>query len=215
MVKIALIVFLAHFLTLRVSHINELQKGILIPLLVTGLLAGMIVIQPDFGTTAILVGITLLMIYLAGGRLTHLAGLAALFLPVAVWMLVHKSYRLARLMTFLDPWKDPRHSGFQIIQSLISFGSGGAFGVGIGDGMQKLFYLPEPHTDFILLGHRRRGGIRGRGPGPDALHGAHRPGFPDFHQGAGNSLATCWPQAHDHARPGGLHQHCRGHGLIP
>jgi cell division protein FtsW len=159
MVKIALIVFLAHFLTLRVSHIQELQKGIMIPLLVTGLLAGMIVIQPDFGTTAILVGITLLMIYLAGGRLTHLAGLAALFLPVAVWMLVHKSYRLARLMTFLDPWKDPRHSGFQIIQSLISFGSGGAFGVGIGDGMQKLFYLPEPHTDFILSVIAEEGGF--------------------------------------------------------
>ncbi len=159
LVKIALIVFLAHFLTLRVSRIREIKQGILIPLIVTGIIAALILLQPDFGTTVIIAVITLLMIYLAGGRIVHLASLAALFLPVAVWMLVHKSYRLARLMTFLDPWKDPRHSGFQIIQSLISFGSGGALGVGLGDGMQKLFYLPEPHTDFILSVIAEEGGF--------------------------------------------------------
>jgi len=123
---------------------------LLIPLAVTGVMVALILLQPDFGTTVIIAVITFMMIYLAGGRLVHLAGVAALFFPVAAWLLVHKSYRLARLMAFLDPWKDPRRSGFQIIQSLISFGSGGATGVGIGDGMQKLFYLPEPHTDFIL-----------------------------------------------------------------
>jgi len=150
MVKIAMILFLAHFLTLRVNRIREIREGLLIPLAITGVLVGLILLQPDFGTTVIITLISLLMIYLAGGRILHLAGLAALFVPIAAWLLLHKSYRMARLMTFLDPWKDPRHSGFQIIQSLISFGSGGAFGVGIGDGMQKLFYLPEPHTDFIL-----------------------------------------------------------------
>jgi len=150
MAKIALILFLAHYLTFKVNRIREFSQGLLIPLAVTGALVGLILLQPDFGTTVILAVIGLAMIFLAGGRLLHLAGIVALFIPVAVWLLFHKSYRLARLMTFLDPWKDPRHSGFQIIQSLISFGSGGAFGVGIGDGMQKLFYLPEPHTDFIL-----------------------------------------------------------------
>ncbi len=150
MVKIALILFLAYFLTQRVNRIREIRQGLLIPVGVTGVLVGLILLQPDFGTTVIMAVITLMMIYLAGGRILHLAGIIALFIPVAIWLLLHKSYRLARLMTFLDPWKDPRHSGFQIIQSLISFGSGGAFGVGIGDGMQKLFYLPEPHTDFIL-----------------------------------------------------------------
>ncbi|MCL2669153.1 MAG: putative lipid II flippase FtsW [Syntrophaceae bacterium] len=158
-VKIALILFLAHFLTQRADYIKEIRKGILIPLLVTVLLAGMIVIQPDFGAMAILVIIALLMIYMAGGRIVHLAGLAALSLPVAIWMLVHKSYRLARVMTFLDPWQDPSHSGFQIVQSLIAFGSGGPFGVGIGDGLQKLFYLPEPHTDFILSVIAEEGGF--------------------------------------------------------
>jgi cell division protein FtsW len=163
MVKIALIVFLAHFLTLKVNRIREFSQGLLIPLAVTGAMAGLILIQPDFGTTVIIAVITLLMIYLAGGRILHLAGVAALFIPVAVWLLVHKSYRLARLMTFLDPWKDPRHTGFHIIQSMISFGSGGALGVGIGDGMQKLFYLPEPHTDFILAVIAEESGFIGVG----------------------------------------------------
>jgi cell division protein FtsW len=150
MVKVALILFLAHFLTEKANHIREFREGMLVPLGIMGTLVGLILLQPDFGTTFIIALITFLMIFLAGGRIVHLAGLAALFLPVALWLLLHKSYRLARLTAFLDPWKDPRHSGFQIIQSLIAFGSGGTFGVGIGDGMQKLFYLPEPHTDFIL-----------------------------------------------------------------
>jgi cell division protein FtsW len=148
--KVTLILFLAHFLSLNVNHIREIRKGLLIPLAVTGVMVTLIILQPDFGTTVIIAAIALMMIYMAGGRIMHLAGIVALFLPVALWLLLHKSYRLTRLMAFLDPWKDPRHSGFQIIQSLISFGSGGIFGVGIGDGMQKLFYLPEPHTDFIL-----------------------------------------------------------------
>jgi cell division protein FtsW len=148
--KVALILFLAHFLTQRTNHVREIIQGLLIPFGVTGAIVGLMLLQPDFGTTVIIVVITLMMIYLAGGRIVHLAGLAALFLPLLVWLLMYKRYRLTRLLTFLDPWKDPRNSGFQIIQSLIAFGSGGAFGVGIGDGMQKLFYLPEPHTDFIL-----------------------------------------------------------------
>jgi cell division protein FtsW len=150
MVKIALILFLAHFLTEKANHVRDFRQGILVPLGVTGGLIGLILLQPDFGTTVILALIAFLMIYLAGGRIVHLGSLVALFFPVALWLLLHKSYRLARLTAFLNPWKDPQHSGFQIIQSLISFGSGGPFGVGIGDGIQKLFYLPEPHTDFIL-----------------------------------------------------------------
>jgi cell division protein FtsW len=148
--KVALILFLAHFLTQKANHLREINQGLLIPFGITGVIVGLILLQPDFGTTVIIAAITLMMIYLAGGRIVHLVGIAALFLPIALWLLLHKSYRLTRLLAFLDPWKDPRNSGFQIIQSLISFGSGGAFGVGIGDGMQKLFYLPEPHTDFIL-----------------------------------------------------------------
>ena len=150
MVKVAMILFLAHFLTENVKHVREIRRGLLVPLGVTGAIVALILLEPDFGTTVIMVILALMMIYLAGGRLLHLGGMVAMFIPVAVWVLLHKKYRITRLLAFLDPWKDPRHSGFQIIQSLISFGSGGPLGVGIGDGMQKLFYLPEPHTDFIL-----------------------------------------------------------------
>jgi cell division protein FtsW len=90
------------------------------------------------------------VLYIAGARFRYLAGSVLALVPVAVALVMAKEYRMARWQTFLDPWKDPQHSGFQIIQSFLSFGSGGPFGVGLGDGMQKLFYLPEPHTDFIL-----------------------------------------------------------------
>ena len=116
MVKVALILFLAHFLTEKVNHVREFRQGMLIPLGVTGVLVGLILLQPDFGTTVILALLAFLMIYMAGGRIVYLTGLVALFFPVALWLLLHKSYRLARLTVFLDPWKDPRHSGFQIIQ---------------------------------------------------------------------------------------------------
>ncbi len=149
-VKIVVVVFLAHFLTRKTEYLTEFTRGILIPVAVTMALVGLIVIEPDFGTAMIITTILMLMLYLSGSRVRYLAGMIALILPVGLWVLLSKSYRVERLMTFLDPWRDPQHSGFQIIQSLLSFGSGGAFGVGVGDGMQKLFYLPEPHTDFIL-----------------------------------------------------------------
>jgi cell division protein FtsW len=149
-VKIAVVLFLAHFLTKKSDYLTEFSRGILIPISVTMALVGLIAIEPDFGTAVIVTVMLMLMLYLSGSRVRYLAGMAALFLPVGLWLLFSKSYRVERLMTFLDPWRDPQHSGFQIIQSMLSFGSGGTFGVGVGDGMQKLFYLPEPHTDFIL-----------------------------------------------------------------
>jgi len=149
-VKVSVVLFLAHFLTKKSGQITDFKRAVLIPLLVILLIVGLIILEPDFGTAVIITVIMMLMFYLSGCRILHLAGIVALFAPAGIFLLLHKSYRLARLTTFLDPWKDPQRSGFQIIQSLLSFGSGGTFGVGIGDGMQKLFYLPEPHTDFIL-----------------------------------------------------------------
>ena len=132
LVKVCIVLFLAHFLSRKVNVLKSFSRGLLAPLLVT------------------FVMILMMMLFLAGCSLKHLGGLTALLIPAAVWMVMFKSYRLDRLKIFLNPWSDPANKGFQIIQSLLSFGSGGAFGVGIGDGMQKLFYLPEPHTDFIL-----------------------------------------------------------------
>jgi cell division protein FtsW len=150
MVKVCVVLFLAFFLTRKHNHITDFKRGMLIPLLVTLLIVGLILFEPDFGTAFIITVIMMLMLYLSGCRITHLAAIVGLCIPFGIYFLLQKSYRVTRLLSFLDPWKDPQHSGFQIIQSLLSFGSGGTFGVGIGDGMQKLFYLPEPHTDFIL-----------------------------------------------------------------
>lgn len=150
MVKVSVVLFLAFFLTRKHNHITDFKRGMLIPLLVTLLIVGLILFEPDFGTAFIITVIMMLMLYLSGCRIAHIAAIVGLCIPVGIYFLLQKSYRVTRLLSFLDPWKDPQHSGFQIIQSLLSFGSGGTFGVGIGDGMQKLFYLPEPHTDFIL-----------------------------------------------------------------
>lgn len=150
MVKIAMVVFLAHLLTRKVHQLKKFTRGVLVPLSVTSVVILLILLEPDFGTAVIIAAIMLLMMSLAGSRIRHLLILAAAFIPLAALLVWHKGYRLARLTAFLDPWKDADNTGFQIIQSLLSFGSGGTFGVGIGDGMQKLFYLPEPHTDFIL-----------------------------------------------------------------
>lgn len=159
--KVCLIVFLAHFLTQRKSNVSELGVTFFVPLIVSAAMAGLILRQPDFGTAIIVMTITILVMFLAGARIKHLLVLGAIIAPIALFLLYQKSYRWERVMTFTDPWKDPLNSGFQIIQSLISFGSGGAFGVGLGDGMQKLFYLPEPHTDFILAIIAEESGLLG------------------------------------------------------
>ncbi len=150
MVKIAMVVFLAHLLTRKVHQLQKFTRGILVPLSITAVVILPILLEPDFGTAVIIVAIMFLMMTLAGSKMKHLLLLAAAFIPIGIALIWHKGYRVARLTAFLDPWKDADNTGFQIIQSLLSFGSGGTFGVGIGDGMQKLFYLPEPHTDFIL-----------------------------------------------------------------
>lgn len=150
MVKIAIVVFLAHLLTRKVHQLKKFTRGVLIPSSIIAVIILLIMLEPDFGTAVIIASILILMLCLAGSQVKHLLILAASFIPVGVWLIWQKGYRMARLTAFLDPWKDAGNTGFQIIQSLLSFGSGGTFGVGIGDGMQKLFYLPEPHTDFIL-----------------------------------------------------------------
>jgi cell division protein FtsW len=150
LVKVVMVIFLAHLLTRKAHHLKKFSRGVLVPLSVTAVIMGLIILQPDFGTVVIIASILLLMLSLAGSRITHLMFMGAAFIPIGVWLIMHKGYRMARLTAFLDPWKDPDNTGFQLIQSLLSFGAGGLTGQGIGDGMQKLFYLPEPHTDFIL-----------------------------------------------------------------
>ncbi|MGD0275364.1 MAG: putative lipid II flippase FtsW [Syntrophales bacterium] len=148
--KVTVVIFLAHFLTRKASALKTFSRGVLIPLLIVLFLIGLIYLEPDFGTCVILMFILMMMLYLSGSRFRYLIALVAGCLPAGIWLILREPYRVRRFLAFLDPWNDPQRTGYHIIQSLLSFGSGGIMGVGVGDGMQKLFYLPEPHTDFIL-----------------------------------------------------------------
>jgi len=117
---------------------------------VAGGLATLILVQPDLGNSFTLIAVTFGLLFLAGSRTQHLLLIVAAALPFLVLSVGLAPYRLRRLTTFVDPWADPRGSGFQIIQSWLALGSGGLWGRGIGESKQKLFYLPESHTDFIF-----------------------------------------------------------------
>jgi cell division protein FtsW len=148
--KIALVLFLAAFLARARKESQDFWRGVAPPLAVAGGMAGLVLLQPDLGNCVTLLALTLALLFLAGGRVRHLALVVLPALPliaIAVWM---APYRLRRITAFLDPWSDPRGSGFQIIQSWLALGSGGIFGRGVGGSQQKLFYLPESHTDFIF-----------------------------------------------------------------
>jgi cell division protein FtsW len=148
--KLALVVYLAAYLARRRDQLGSFRRGLLPPLAIAGTLALLVLAQPDLGNCLTLIVVTFGLLFLAGGRLRHLALLVAPALPLlalAIWL---APYRLRRITTFLDPWADQRGGGFQIIQSWLALGGGGLVGRGIGESRQKLFYLPEAHTDFIF-----------------------------------------------------------------
>ncbi len=148
--KVALVLYLADFLARRQAQIRSFWRGFLPPLLVTAVMAGLILRQPDLGSSVALVAVVLSMLYVAGARLRHMAVVALAAVPAIVLLVAGASYRLRRVFAFIDPWADPRGAGFQIIQSYLALGGGGLTGRGLGESKQKLFYLPEPHTDFIF-----------------------------------------------------------------
>lgn len=148
--KLALVVFLAAWLTRHRDRLDDFRRAVLPPLAAAGTLALLVLAQPDLGNCLTLIAVTFALLYLAGCPGRYLAAVAAAGLPLvalATWL---APYRLRRITTFLDPWSDPRGSGFQIIQSWLALGSGGLTGRGVGESRQKLFYLPEAHTDFIF-----------------------------------------------------------------
>ncbi|MEW6543508.1 MAG: putative lipid II flippase FtsW [Nitrospirota bacterium] len=150
MVKLAVVLYLASYLTRKEARLTEFAAGFLPPLVVVGVLAGLVVLQPDLGTVVVIGLVTLGLLFLAGAGLSHLSLVLLSALPLVGFLIWKSPYRLQRLMTFLDPEKDPTGAGFQVNQSFLAFGSGGLFGVGLGEGKQKLFFLPEAHTDFVL-----------------------------------------------------------------
>jgi len=148
--KPVLVLFLASFLARREQRINEMTTALLPLSLVLALFAGMILVEPDFGTAMTLVLVAAGMIFAAGIRWNRIAAFALMLAPAALLVLFSAAYRRDRLFTFLNPEADPLGKGFQAMQSLIAVGTGGLRGLGIGNGRQKLFFLPEPHTDFIF-----------------------------------------------------------------
>jgi cell division protein FtsW len=150
MVKLVMVIYLAAYLTKKEERLAIFSSGLLPALIVVGLLSGLVLMEPDLGTVVVLGLVMVGLLFLGGARISHLLALGLCAVPVALVLVLGSSYRRQRLMTFLAPWRDASDSGFQITQSFLAFGSGGPFGVGLGEGKQKLFFLPEAHTDFVL-----------------------------------------------------------------
>ena len=159
--KPALVLFLAWFLQDRMQEIEDWRNTLLPAALPSLLFIGLILKEPDLGTALVCAAVTAMMLYLAGMEKKYFGYAALLAAPVLYWMLFRVPWRRARMLAFLDPWKDPQGSGFHTIQSLIAVGTGGVFGRGLMEGMQKLFYLPEPHTDFIFANIAEELGLLG------------------------------------------------------
>ncbi|MGH9422725.1 MAG: putative lipid II flippase FtsW, partial [Thermoanaerobaculia bacterium] len=148
--KPALILFLASYLARKEQRINELTSTLLPLACVVAAFAGLILLEPDFGTATTLVLVAAGMIFAAGISWTRVVVFALMIIPAGLLLVFGAAYRRDRLFTFMNPEADPLGKGFQAMQSLIALGTGGLRGLGIGNGRQKLFFLPEPHTDFIF-----------------------------------------------------------------
>ncbi len=148
--RFAMVVFLAYSLEKKAEKLKVFSIGFLPHIFVFGAFAVCIFKQPDFGSILILGALTWLMMFVGGVRCRHLLTSLIALLPVAYYFLIYAEYRVKRLLSFLDPWQYPAAEGYQVVHSLMAFGTGGLWGTGIGKGHQKLFYLPEPHTDFIF-----------------------------------------------------------------
>lgn len=149
MAKLALIMYMAYSLDKKQDRIKSFKRGIIPYMVVLALLIGCLAAQPDLGGALTLVAVAFTMLFAAGTRVSHILSMILLALPLLAYKLSH-GYHRGRMEAWTDPWSDPAGKGFQIIQSWLALGTGGLFGQGLGEGKQKLFYLPEAHTDFIL-----------------------------------------------------------------
>lgn len=149
-VKLLVPIYLAGYLVRHGEQVRRSLAGFAKPLILMGLTTLLLLAQPDFGAAVVLLAVTLGMLFLAGARLWQFALLLSGVCALMGFAIVQTPYRMARLTGFLNPWTDPFDSGFQLTQSLIAIGSGSWFGVGLGGSVQKLFYLPEAHNDFLF-----------------------------------------------------------------
>jgi cell division protein FtsW len=148
--NLALIVYVADFIARKGNLIKSFFSGFLPPVCAFGCCAFLVLVQPDLGTTVAISLVVFIMLFIAGTRLEYLISVLLVSLPALYLLIFSVPYRRARVIAFLNPWGDPKGTGFQIIQSQIALGSGGIFGAGLGHSKQKLFFLPAAHTDFIF-----------------------------------------------------------------
>lgn len=150
MAKICLILYIADVLDRKGSKLQDFKKGLLPILAVAGIFLILIYAEPDLGTAVILGLVVLAMLFMGGVRLSHLLSLVLASIPLLYFAVFHVAYRRERILTFINPWADAQRIGYQIVQALLALGSGGFFGKGLGASRAKLFFLPEPYTDFIF-----------------------------------------------------------------
>ncbi|MCX5780898.1 MAG: putative lipid II flippase FtsW [Firmicutes bacterium] len=148
--KIAVVMFLARSMEIKLDKITSFKEGVLPFLAILAVISGLVMLQPDLGTAFVIAGTVFFMLMVAGARWLHLWGIILTGAAAVTAAIVFEPYRMERVTAFLNPWKYAKDEGFQTIQSLYALGSGGLFGAGLGKSRQKFFYLPEQHTDFIF-----------------------------------------------------------------
>nr|WP_052514853.1 putative lipid II flippase FtsW [Dethiosulfatarculus sandiegensis] len=148
--KLALVFYLAYSLSSHQDQVKSFSRGFFPNIAVACVLTFLVVLEPDLGTAVTLMALASIVLFVAGTRFTYLGAMGLLALPVLGLLLFKVNWRLERMLTFLNPWADPKGTGWQIIHSFLALGSGGFTGAGLSASKQKLFYLPEPHTDFIF-----------------------------------------------------------------
>lgn len=149
-VKFISVVYMAGYVTRHQEYVQQSTYGLVRPLLLFSIACVLLLLEPDFGSAVVILVIAMGVMYLSGARLSQFLILIAIVAVLAMLLVYFSPYRWARVTGFIDPWADAQNTGFQLVQALISFGRGEIFGVGLGSGIQKLFYLPEAHTDFLL-----------------------------------------------------------------
>lgn len=150
LVKFAAVVYMARYINRHQESIRESAFGLVKPLMVFSVASLLLLMEPDFGSAVVILIIAMGMMFLAGARIFQFGLLFSLLSVAATLLVIFEPYRMKRVTSFMNPWADPRDTGFQLIQALVAFGRGELWGVGLGGGLQKLFYLPEAHTDFLF-----------------------------------------------------------------
>lgn len=148
--KYIVVLYMAKSIEKKGEKIKSLGHGVIPYLLVSGFYAGMVFLEKNLSIAAVIMIVTLIVLYVSGAKTSHMLGLIGLVALAGVAGILFEPYRMARFTSFLNPWADPKGKGYQLIQSLLALGSGGIWGMGLGRSRQKCYYIPEPHNDFIF-----------------------------------------------------------------